>query len=190
MRTVAALYVQRKGAYWQQPGIDAWDEARDARLYAGPWPVVAHPPCHLWVNLAFVNFKRWGGEHNRPGNDGGCFASALNSVRAWGGVLEHPAFSRAWPAHGLARPNGVGWEKTLDGGWVCEVWQGAYGHPARKRTWLYAVGNRPPELDWTRKPGTHQLGFFDPKKPTLRGRKASATPLAFRDALLTIARRS
>lgn len=187
---IAALYVQRGGCYWDLPGVEAWDESRDARVYTGPHPVVAHPPCHLWVNLAHVNYKRYGGEHNRPGNDGGCFKAALASVRTWGGVLEHPAFSNAWPAHGLARPRGVGWEKTLDGTWVCEVWQSAYGHPARKRTWLFAVGNRPPELDWSRRAGTHQVGWFDRNKPTLSKREASATPPAFREALLDIARRA
>lgn len=38
---IAALYVQRGGVYWACPGVDPWDEVRDARLYAGPWPVVA-----------------------------------------------------------------------------------------------------------------------------------------------------
>jgi hypothetical protein len=27
--------------------------------------------------MAAVNYARWGGEHNKPGNDGGCFTSAL-----------------------------------------------------------------------------------------------------------------
>lgn len=185
---IAALYVDGQGCYANLPGVDVWDEARDARRYAGPWPIVAHPPCHLWVNLAALNYRRWGGEHNRPGNDGGCFAAALTAVRRWGGVLEHPAFSRAWPAHGLSRPQGLGWTKAPDGGWVCEVWQSAYGHPARKRTWLYAVGSRPPELDWTRTPGVAQVGWFDRNKPTLSKKKASATPPGFRDALLSLAR--
>lgn len=193
--TIAALYVEPRGCYANLHGVDPWDARRDARLYAGPHPVVAHPPCQLWVNLAALNFKRYGGEHNRPGNDGGCFAAALGAVRTRGGVLEHPAFSNAWPAHGLRRPTDIGWHLADMGGaagpgWVCEVWQSAYGHRARKRTWLYAVGQRPPEMDWRREAGTAQVGWFDRIKPTLSKREAIATPPAFRDALLEIARRS
>ena len=142
--TVAALYIDPRGPYPKLLGPElCWDEARDARTYAGPWPVVAHPPCQLWVNLAALNFKRYGGEHNRPGNDGGCFGSALAIVRCFGGVLEHPAGSKAWAAHRLLVPRGVGWCRDRDG-WSCEVWQSAYGHKARKRTWLYFCGEAPP----------------------------------------------
>jgi hypothetical protein len=97
---IAALFVARDGEYWDRPDVDAWDIERDARKYAGPHPVVAHPPCQLWVNFAALNYKRYGGEHNKPGNDLGCFESALASVRRWGGVLEHPANTNAWKAHG------------------------------------------------------------------------------------------
>ena len=48
MRTVAALYVESDGPYAGLDGVDVWDEARDARTYAGPYPVVAHPPCARW----------------------------------------------------------------------------------------------------------------------------------------------
>jgi hypothetical protein len=44
---IAALYVQTGGCYFNLPDVEPWDEARDARKYAGPWPVVAHPPCQL-----------------------------------------------------------------------------------------------------------------------------------------------
>jgi hypothetical protein len=191
--TVAALYVETDGCYFGLPDVDPWDEARDARKYAGPYPVVAHPPCQRWGSMAFVNYARWGGEHNRPGNDGGCFAAALHAVRLWGGVLEHPAKSRAWDWFGLTRPSEMGWSQCTSGGWVCEVWQSAYGHRANKATWLYVVGERPPELDWSRPKGTHQIGFHDQRgpdrnKPTLGRKEASATPLPFRDLLLSIAR--
>jgi hypothetical protein len=196
--TVAALFVEEGGSYYGIPDVDPWPESRDARLYPGPWPVVAHPPCQLWGPFAAANFKRWGGEHNRPGNDGGCFASALASVRRWGGVLEHPASSKAWAAHGLPAPVGRGWQAEIcchgaGEGWVAEVWQSAYGHRARKRTWLYAVMPCPPPLDRRAPDGTHQIGFHDQRgkdrnKPTLGKREASATPTAFRDVLLGIAR--
>lgn len=189
---IAALYVQPKGCYAGLAGVDLWDEDRDARAYAGPHPVVAHPPCQLWTRFAHVNFARWGGEHNRPGNDGGCFAAALEAVKTWGGVLEHPAFSDAWKAYSLPRPEAGRWLQQ-DGLWVAEVWQSAYGHKARKRTWLaYSGAVRPAELDWRQAEGTHQIGFHDQRgparnKPTISGKAASATPPAFRDALLEIA---
>jgi hypothetical protein len=193
---IAALFVEKGGAYYGLEGVDPWPEERDARLYPGPWPVVAHPPCHLWGHFAKMNFARYGGEHNRPGNDGGCFASALASVRRWGGVLEHPADTLAWPAFGLHPPRGRGWQLCWDDGWVAEVWQSAYGHKARKRTWLYAVTPAPPTLDRRAPPGTHQIGqaFIGPncrgdraRKPPLGKRESLATPTAFRDLLLSIA---
>jgi len=190
---LAALFVQPDGCYAGLPDVDAWPEARDARNYTGPMPVVAHPPCQLWGAMAVVNYARWGGEHNRPGNDGGCFAAALESVRRFGGVLEHPAKTKAWAAHGLEKPAAIGWQRTIDGGWVCEVWQSAYGHRANKATWLYYYGtNQPFELRWARPKGTHQIGFHDQRgkaanKPTLGKREANATPLEFRDELLRLA---
>ena len=194
MLRVAALFVQKGGCYFGLPDVDPWDESRDARTYDGPHRVVAHPPCQLWGPFAAVNFKRWGGEHNRPGNDGGCFASAVRAVTRWNGVLEHPAFSKAWEAHALPRPTGTGWTRHGRCEWVCEVWQSAYGHKARKRTWLFFSGERAPAaMRWERLAGTHQCGFHDQRgkgrnKPTVSKREASATPTAFRDALLSLAR--
>lgn len=192
-KVCAAIFVQPDGCYSNLSHVDCWPEVRDARLYAGPYPVVAHPPCQLWGSMASVNYARWGGEHNRPGNDKGCFASALASVRKFGGVLEHPARTRAWAAHGLTKPIGIGWQLTDDGGWVCEVWQSAYGHRANKATWLYYFGVNPPaDLLWNRPRGTHQIGFHDKRgksanKPTLNKRESNATPVEFRDVLLTLA---
>jgi hypothetical protein len=186
---IAALFVATGGCYYGLPDVDPWDIHRDARLYPGPHPVVAHPPCQLWVNFASLNFARYGGEHNRPGNDNGCFASALASVRAWGGVLEHPAGSSAFPAHDIPSPHGLGWQVTMRRDeYVCEVWQSAYGHRARKRTWLLYVGAPPADLRWIARPGEAQVGWFDRIKPTLSKKEASATPVEFRDALIGLAR--
>lgn len=199
---VSALYVETGGVYFGLDGVDPWGEQRDARKYEGPNPIVAHPPCQRWTNLALVNFARWGGEHNRPGNDGGCFSAAVDSICKWGGVLEHPGSSRAWAHYGLTKPYGVGWCYQPDhrftagrgGYYVCEVWQSTYGHRAAKRTWLLYAGRvRPAEMLWSRVPGTHQVGFQDRRgkqrnKPTLSKKEAAATPEPFRDALLSLAR--
>jgi hypothetical protein len=193
---IAALFVDNSGCYIGLPDVDPWDKKRDARKYDGPHPVVAHPPCQLWVNFAALNFARYGGDHNRPGNDGGCFRSALRSVRHWGGVLEHPAGSNAWPFYGLLAPSRKGgWTRSAFTGrdgmseWVCEVWQSAYGHKARKRTWLLYVGQvEPTDPSWEQRPGTSQVGWFDRIKPTLSKKEAMATPVTFRDTLIELAR--
>lgn len=186
---IAALFVDPRGYYPELLGADhCWDAERDAMTYSGPWPVVAHPPCQLWVNLAAVNFKRYGGEHNRPGNDGGKFAFALAAVRRCGGVLEHPAGTKAWEEYDLARPPERGWGHVGDGEWVCEVWQSAYGHKARKRTWLFWKGRgHPTDGRLDRPAGTHQVGWFDRIKPTLSKREASASPRAFAEWLIELA---
>lgn len=186
--TVAALYVASGGSYYGLDGVDPWDEARDARRYAGPHPVVAHPPCDRWHQLSAVNHKRWGYVIN---DDGGCFSAALAAVRLFGGVLEHPAESRAFKFHGIPEPVSDSWQYTIDGDWVTEVWQSSYGHRARKRTWLLYNGRHlPPILNWRRVAGEFQIGFFDQKRPQLPKAERSATPAPFRELLLSIARSS
>ena len=191
IKKIAALFVDGEGCYEKIPYIDMWDEQRDARLYDGNLAVIAHPPCQLWGKMAKVNYARWGGEHNRPGNDGGCFKFALCAVNQCGGVLEHPAQSYAWAKYGIDKPIGEGWKQS-GSGWVCEVWQSAYGHRANKATWLYYVGDKNPvDLNWSRPVGTHQIGHRDQRgkgrnKPTLNKREANSTPAKFRDELIRL----
>lgn len=204
---IAALYVHANGSYAGIAGVDIWPESRDARLYAGPHPVVAHPPCQRWG-------KFWAGQplhiaqtgmRKRKGDDGGCFAAALAAVRRFGGVLEHPCDSAAWQAFGLNEPpRSGGWVNAdFDGGWTCCVEQGRYGHYARKPTWLYVSGCRDlPSLDWGQ--SDRQL---DPAIVARYGLKRAirigevggrgggtdsapriGTPAPFRDLLISIAR--
>lgn len=198
MKTLAALFVDKRGAYSALsliPVVDMWDESRDARKYDGNLPCVAHPPCTRWCRLAGLVEARWG---YKQGEDGGCFASALASVRRCGGVLEHPAFSKAWPAHGLsAPPTGGKWVRADDvGGWTCYVEQGRYGHAAKKATWLYANGIVRPELRWGHNADQKSSALVswcgnktrrDERRPRLSSKAASATPPEFRDALIRMA---
>lgn len=201
--TVAALYVETDGCYFGLPDVEPWDIQRDARLYPGPHPVVAHPPCQRWGRF-------WHGSTRKPhqfklGDDGGCFEAALEAVRLWGGVLEHPADSKAWDYFGMAKPKRhAGWTGAdARGGHSCYVEQGNYGHDSRKPTWLYAVGLPSlPELDWSR--GAQRLpqwmidryGYEKARRMGVvamiggkdKVRIRNATPAPFRDVLLGMAR--
>jgi hypothetical protein len=200
---VAALFVERGGVYYWLPDVDPWDRERDARRYAGPHPVVAHPPCERWG-------RYWnGGPSARVrrvlGDDGGCFAAAVAAVRKWGGVLEHPEGSHAWRRFDIVAP-------PRAGGWVpaglfhpeaftCCVEQGHYGHLSRKATWLYAVNTNRPVLKWG--PSEQRIhpialarhGYEKARRigvMAMVGGKdktkiRNATPPAFRDVLLSIA---
>ena len=194
---IAALYVDPKGVYSGIEGVDCWGGDRDARLYPGPHPVVAHPPCTRWCQLARLVEARYG---YRVGDDGGCFAAALASVRKWGGVLEHPAYTKAWAAYDLPAPDPKnGWQMAPCGGWVCHVEQAKYGHPARKATWLYAHGADLPQMRWGKVPieditatvswckrGSTDAAWAN--RRAISKKAVSATPPAFRDVLIEMAR--
>jgi hypothetical protein len=195
------------GVYYGLPGVDPWDEARDARQYAGPHPVVAHPPCARWSRLAGFTEARFGLPRRA---DGGCFAAALASVRRWGGVLEHPAYSDAWNAFDLPKPqHRGGWTRDLfDDGASCYVEQGRYGLPVKKATWLYAVGCKLPELRWGFTPDRDGMPLvkgegIDAWRDRFKGGReqweesfhrgghhglTASTPPEFRDELLAMAR--
>ena len=130
---IAALYVESRGVYAGLPDVDLWDRDRDARTYAGPWPVVAHPPGARWG-------RSWGGNPTQQprlvlGDDEGCFAAALlDAVRRHGGVLEHPEASPAWT--GLRTPHATESRRVVvtawQGEWTCCVEKDTTGTaPAR-----------------------------------------------------------
>ena len=206
---IAALFVEKDGAYWNLDGVDPWDEARDARKYKGPYPVVAHPPCQRWGRF-------WHGSTRKPhqfekGDDGGCFGAAYAAVARWGGVIEHPADSHAWSAFCIPKPPRVGgWIYAGQGygnreAWTCCVYQGRYGHFSGKPTWLYVVGVRESDLPSLRWGKTEQrlhpvaLEKYGYEKARRIGMMAmvggkdktrirNATPPEFRDVLLALAR--
>jgi hypothetical protein len=204
--TVAALYVQTGGCYFGLPDVDPWDQQRDARLYDGPHPVVAHPPCQRWGKMWFGQplSVKLTGRRKIKGDDGGCFAAALNAVRRWGGVLEHPWGSHAWPHFGLnVPPREGGWVNgDFEGGWTCCVEQGRYGHYARKPTLLLAYGCETPALDWGEGEPRYdpavveRMGLARVKRLGEVGARGGGTdssarigtPEPFRDLLLSIAR--
>lgn len=189
---IAALFVLKNGPYVGLPNIDAWDVTRDAKKYKGPWPVIAHPPCERWG-------RYWSGGPSAKvkrilGDDGGCFLSALKSVRKYGGVLEHPEASHAFKKYKLPRPgfNGGWTDADKWGGRSCCVAQGHYGHQTQKMTWLYAVLDDYPELKWGRFSGGKKidLGSRNKKKGIkldggrLSKKQRTLTPLMFRDLLI------
>lgn len=200
--SVAALFVSPKGPYWGRPDVDAWDEERDARDYRGLLPVVAHPPCGRLSKLAAHTEARYPGRFP-IGVDGGCFASALQSVFAWGGVLEHPAESKAWDEYSLPSPKfgkWFGFLRSLPGrrsralAYVTEVMHVDYGHEAQKRTWLLYVGINPPApMVWQGRKASKVVGFCTnncdtPLTDRLGSQEASRTPEAFAECLISLAR--
>jgi hypothetical protein len=131
---VAILFARADSFYKALPDCDVWDAERDARKWPGGCPVVAHPPCRAWGRLRHFA---------KPRPDEKALALwAVEQVRKFGGVLEHPASSTLWPAAGLPAPG------TRDqwGGWTLPIHQHWWGHRAEKATFLYIVGCEPSNL--------------------------------------------
>lgn len=193
---VAALYVLPRTHYLEIEGVDCWPEKRDARRYPGTAPVVAHPPCGPWSRF-------WAHASDPATKPLAPFA--VDQVRRWGGVLEHPALSALWAARGLPAPIDPRQIPLFDprdehGGFSIEVEQCWWGHIARKRTWLYIVGadpwaievapeRRPPRADRTqlrfdaRRGTSYPRSMVDRCSPQTRKR----TPPAFARWLVDLA---
>ena len=133
--TVAALFVRADSCYKQMLDVDCFDMVRDARLWPGGCPVVAHPPCRAWGRLVHM-------ANPRP-DEKDLARWAVAQAREWGGVLEHPNASKLWADQYLPMPgNG----KDEFGGWTLPIFQQWFGHRAEKSTLLYIVGCDPCDL--------------------------------------------
>jgi hypothetical protein len=200
---VAALFVEYGGVYFRRSDVvpagyakgndqDRTTEIiKDARSYDGPWPVVAHPPCSRWGSMAHWNYhpiKR------QIGADGGCFEAALKAVRSWGGVIEHPAASRAWKFYHLPKPRAFHiTERDSQGGFSVFVNQSHYNHLSQKPTWLYICGYRGEfEEDFYIPQGKRIVRYgigCDHNHLPLPSRLKKRTPELFADLLISIAKR-
>ena len=149
MTPVAVLFARADSVYKTIPGCDVYDIERDARTWPGGCPVVAHPPCRSWG--AFSMFAK-------PREDERALAPwAVEQVRRWGGVLEHPNASKLWPELGLPEPGKI----DEYGGWTLPIHQHWFGHRAEKKTRLYIVGCAPrniPEMPMVLGEATHVIG--------------------------------
>lgn len=191
MVIVAALYIDPRGPYPKMEGVDCWDETRDARLYDGPHPVVAHPPCGAWGNLRHLATV------SATDDARSCGPIAVDQVRRWGGVLEQPRGSKLWERCGLPLP---GQFPDGHGGISIEVSQVDWGHVARKKTWLYLVQcAAPATFPPPRKP-THWVsggrlherkgsgGVVPPGIKVCSAQQRRRTPPAFAEWLVALAR--
>lgn len=134
MTDIAVLFARADSIYKTIPGCDVYDMERDALTYTGTGPVIAHPPCRAWGELSHMASPRNGERDLAPW--------AVDLIRKNGGVLEHPARSKLWPAKNLPQPG----ERDQFGGWTFPIFQHWFGHRARKSTYLYIVGLMPADL--------------------------------------------
>ncbi|MEZ5544687.1 MAG: hypothetical protein R3F10_05795 [Lysobacteraceae bacterium] len=121
MRPVAALFVRSDSVYKSMPDVDAYDAGRDALTAVGV-RFVAHPPCRSWSKLrAFVS---------RNFGESELALFAIDQVRRFGGVLEHPAGSLLWRRSDMP-PLGT---SIMDrhGGFFLAIPQRWFGHRAEK----------------------------------------------------------
>jgi len=115
--TLAVLWLEPSSYYYaSRLSLVLYGPYRDARTYAGPWPIIAHPPCGPWGQWAWKSL-----ESKKDG------MIALDLVHRYGGVVEQPLGSSLFRKHGRA-------------GHILErVNQGDYGHLGQKATLLYFV---------------------------------------------------
>lgn len=183
MNEVAVLFARQDSVYKNISGCDVYDIERDARTFPGGIPVVAHPPCRAWGRLRQFSKARTDEKALAPW--------AVEQVRAWGGVLEHPAESTLFGHCELPRP---GEFPDEHGGWTLAIEQFHWGHRAEKATWLYIVGCLQSDIPAIpRRPGkpTHCVRPTKsyPRLPSITKPEREHTPPALAEWLVELAKR-
>ena len=114
---VSILCADSRSSYYKLPGLDIYDQKRDAYSFAGRNMVIAHPPCQQWSRLRkFSNYD---------------LRSKLLAYWCWdivnqnGGIFEHPAGSYFFKHVNADR------KKIIS---VDQCW---FGFSGKKTTYLY-----------------------------------------------------
>jgi len=176
---ISVLFAARNSIYKTIPGLDVWDEDRDALKWPGGNPGIFHPPCRLFCAMKHLSTAPIAEKH--------LAYWSIKQVREWGGILEHPAHSTLWEEKNLPKPG----KKDIHG-FTFSVDQFWFGHPGIKRTWLYICGIQPKDLpDYPIRIGHSKNVFAGGSRKYIPGSRhsgiRSATPIAFANWLVSVA---
>ncbi len=180
---VAVLFARQDSIYKQLEACEVYDIERDARTFQGGMTVVAHPPCRTWGRLR---------QFAKPREDEKALGPwAVNQVRTYGGILEHPAESTLFAHCGMPAP---GRFPDAWGGWSVSINQFHFGHRAEKSTWFYIVGIDPddlPAIPHREGKPTHCVRPTKsyPRLPSITKAEREHTPPLLAEWLVEVARR-
>lgn len=119
---ITILCANKNSLYKTIPGLDVWDEERDAYYFTGSNPVITHAPCQQWSKLKAL------AHNNKDEKELAYFC--LTKVKRNGGIFEHPDGSQFLKQMGITK--GI---YRIDQNW--------WGFRAQKRTLLYMNGCKP-----------------------------------------------
>lgn len=151
-------------------GVEVYDVDRDARMFPGDMPIVAHPPCRGWSQ-----FARCMGHIPIP-EERELGLWCCDQLRACGGVLEQPAGSKLFFAAGFP-------DSQI---WITEVWQAWWGYRTKKSTWLAFCGVDPRAVNPPLR--LHNRGSDRKTYDRMSERQRSETVPEFADWLVALAR--
>lgn len=183
---MVSILFARQDSIYKTLGVDVWDIDRDARLWPGGNPCVAHPPCRAWGQLKHFA---------KPRHDEKELALiSVDFIRAQGGVLEHPSGSTLWDEKPLPLPG----HTDKWGGYTIDVDQFWFGHKAKKKTFLYICGVDKKDLpaipmrfdliEYTVSSKIKKKSGRRLKKEITKAER-EATPIAFAQWLIEVAQR-
>lgn len=181
-RFVSVLFARHDSNYKTLNAVDVWDAERDAMNWPGGTPVVAHPPCRAWGRLRQFAKPTLGEKEYA--------LWAVEQVRKWGGVLEHPSQSTLWNAAALPSTQ----MRDKYNGWTLPINQHSFGHRAEKKTWLYICGCEPkniPDLPLILGKATHCIRPTKsyPRLPSVTKAEREHTPPDLSEWLVRLARK-